>query len=94
MANLYHVRSKEEYLGYDTYDSAVVCAESEEEAARIHPDGHTKFVDGHFRINGGRIWSEYLTWVKSPDEVTVTLIGTAHESISPGTVVCASFNAG
>ena len=26
-------------VDYDTYDAAIVCAESEEEAVKIHPDG-------------------------------------------------------
>ena len=30
--------SQTENAGYDTYDSAVVCAENEEKAKRIHPE--------------------------------------------------------
>jgi hypothetical protein len=68
--------------GYDTYDSAIVCAKDEEEARNIHPED--------------RDW-DYppysSTWCNSPDQVTVELIGTA----APGTrqgVMLASFNAG
>lgn len=36
--NLYLI-SQDENTGYDTYDSAVVAAETAEDAAKIHPDG-------------------------------------------------------
>ena len=65
--------------GYDTYDSAIVCAKSEDVARHTHP---------------GAGWGELsTTWCKSPDQVTVELIGTA----APGTrqgVMLSSFNAG
>jgi hypothetical protein len=64
---------------YDTYDSAVVCAETEEAARGIHPSG------SGWEYSSG-------SWV-SEDKVTVRLIGEATEDIPPG-VVLASFNAG
>lgn len=66
--------------GWDTYDSAVVAAETEEEAKAIHPSGR---------------WDKpYHDWAHSPDQVKATLIGNAHESLNPGDVICSSFNAG
>lgn len=66
--------------GYDTYDSAVVVAETEEDARKIHPHGaewgaHT------------RMWADY------PDRVKVELLGEAIFGTNSG-VVLASFNAG
>jgi len=68
---------------YDFYDSAIVAAESEEEAKMINPEG-------------GRIDSAKTSysWVNSPDEVTAEYIGEAAEGITAGDVICASFNAG
>lgn len=71
---------------YDTYDSAVVIASSEEEARTIHPDGYRWLSTG---------WSGWMgdgTWC-NPEDVTVRLIGTA-TSGKIGDVVVSSFNAG
>jgi len=64
--------------GYDTYDSAVVAAESDGDARSIHPSGYDKWA--------------YDTWCK-PDQVKVTIIGKAEDNMKRG-VICASFNAG
>jgi hypothetical protein len=65
---------------YDTYDAAVVCAESEDEARKIHPNGdYNRFVED--------------SWVYNINDVTVEYIGEASEHISKG-VVLASFRAG
>jgi hypothetical protein len=79
MMNLYLI-SQTESREYDTYDSAVVRAESEEAARLISPDGN---------------WSVdyYSAWCKSPDQVTVQLLGVA-ASDEPAGVVLASYNAG
>ena len=68
--------------GYNTYDSAVVCAENEEEARMTHPDGR-KDWDGEMDY-----WDD---WCDAKD-VKVKLIGTSVEGVERG-VVCASFNA-
>lgn len=74
--------------GYDTYDSCIVCAESEEKVRLIHPNR-----------NKGDNWHEslhsytYNDWVL-PSEVKVTLIGIANETIELNSVVFASFHAG
>jgi len=68
--------------GYDTYDSMVVCAESEADARTIHPDGEDAEND-------------YNSWVRFDkiDKLEVTEIGEAGPSVPRGVVV-ASFNAG
>lgn len=68
--------------GYDTYDSAVVAAETEEAARLMQPSGYG--------------WTPDLrcgTWVR-PEFVRVKLVGLADPSITEPRVICASFNAG
>ena len=68
---------------YDTYDSAVVVAESEEAARHTFPRKWGR---------EGNWWEQdYGEWAH-PEDVNVILLGTAEKDI-PG-VVCASFNAG
>jgi len=73
--------------GYDTFDSAVVVANSAEEAQNIHPcDGSDDFL-------------LYDNWVSRPDLVSVIYLGEVvgepiRHGIYPGAVICASFNAG
>ena len=96
MPNLYLIISPEEYLDYDTYDSAVVCANSEEEARCIHPDGDYIFINERFvSKEGGHTapFGYFSSWIH-PKDVQVTFIGVAAKGMQPGTVVCASFNAG
>ena len=80
---------------WDTYDSAVVAAETEEEARNIYPN------DDNVRWNGSK-WLWYLddgrvfdygsgSWT-SPDNVQVQFLADGYEGPT-GTVV-ASFNAG
>jgi len=76
---LFHI-SQDENCDYDTYDSAVVAAETEEEARRIIPH------------KNGWVISQ-MDWCSSPDLVKVRLIGEAVDGIEKGTI-CASFNAG
>lgn len=71
---------------YDTFDSAVVAAVSEDEARYTHPDGNK--WDGK---QWGRSYG-FADWVR-PDEVQVVHIGEAKEGTEAG-VICASFNAG
>jgi len=74
---------------YDTYDSAVVCAENEEEARKIHPDGTYDYPeDEDLEIMD----EEYGSWVKKK-YVKVEYIGEAREGLKKGVIV-ASFNAG
>jgi hypothetical protein len=64
---------------YDTYDSAVVAAETENEARKTHPSGKNKQ------------WSR--DWASCPEKVQVRYIGEAASGIEAG-VILASFNAG
>lgn len=95
MPNLYLIQGPVEYLGEDTYDSAVVCANSEEEARCIHPDGDYIFINERFVSKDGYACNDknFRGWVH-PNYVGVTLIGVSADYIQAGTVVCASFNAG
>ena len=74
------VISQSENNNYDTYDSAVVAAETEELARNTHPSEYGK-------------WGEdYSSWCSAPDKVKVKLIGDAIPETKPGVIV-ASFNA-
>jgi hypothetical protein len=72
---------------YDTYDSAIVYAESEEDARGIHPDGTTD----------PNSWIPYpelnYDWVDLPEHIKVEYIGEAPH-ITEKSVILASFNAG
>ncbi len=95
---LYHLSSSKR--GYDTYQGAVVVAESAEQAKLIHPSwwvcDHARIVN--FLLNGEKIYDNGYdcwksdSWVNSPDEVEVTLIGTTNEPV--GTIILTDFNAG
>lgn len=93
--NLYHLSQSVE-TGWDTYDSAVVVAATEEGARSTHPNGFARWEDGGWvrhtvhgreRHRSGGDWPEQVT------DVRVLLIGTATPDMVRG-VVCASFNAG
>ncbi len=68
---------------YDTYDSAVVVAKTEEDARDTSPRG------GKVNWPGGN----YGSWASKREEVSVELLGEAKEDLREG-VICASFNAG
>lgn len=80
---LYRI-SQTQNLGYDTYDSAVVCAPNEETARNIHP-GEAKMLFGRTGFD--------RTWCSMPEDVLVEYIGKATKGINQGVIV-ASFNAG
>ena len=77
---LWHI-SQTENGGYDTYDSAVVAAETEDAARVTMPSENEGFGKA------------YGAWCSGPDKVTVELIGEAVEGTKAG-VICASFHAG
>jgi hypothetical protein len=79
--NLYRI-SQEQKNDYDTYDSAVVAAETESKAKRIHPSGDNDD------------WGKWQSWCDAPEAVTAVLIGVATNGTKAGAVICASFNAG
>lgn len=75
---LYYI-SQDVNGGYDTYDAAVVAAETEEEAKKIHPGSPARWDRGN--------------WARSPDEVTAEYLGEAKPGTTPG-VILASYHAG
>lgn len=84
---LYRI-SQSENNDYDTYDSAVVAAESAEDAIRIHPSSYEKERwwedEERLRWNG---WAPRLV------DVVAEYVGEAKEGMARGVIV-ASFNAG
>ena len=95
--------------GYDTYDSAVVAAESEEDARSIHPspfvvfsqDGkwYGRYADNSCTRAQGKANEPYETenyygkWVKA-DQTHLVEVEYLGETNRDRGVVCASFNAG
>ena len=71
---------------YDTFDEAIVCAESEEEAKKIHPGGGELYGDWDGKKEQNGCWCAI-------EDVKVEYIGEAGPDMKSG-VVCASFNAG
>lgn len=82
--NLYLI-SQTANTGYDTYDSAVVCAANPHDAQHTHPDKRSVW-------NADASFDWCSDWAL-PSLVKVTLIGTALPDAKPG-VICASYNAG
>ena len=83
--------------GYDTYDSAVVAAETKQQAKETSPSGYYVWKkDGwYFQYDDGTERNEGKTvyhWT-DPSQVDVRLIGNAVKGTEAG-VICASFNAG
>ena len=78
--NIYLI-SQDVNTGYDTFDSAVVCAVSEEDARDIHPYEYEHWGN-----------KERGTWCFR-NEVKVDLIGVAKRG-AKREVICSSFNAG
>lgn len=92
---IWHIQRVGKY-SYDDYDSAVVVAETEDAARRIHPNGDLTFRDGKWWMRGKATpedWA-YDSWVTpAPDSIRVVLVGEAASGLTAG-VICASFNAG
>jgi hypothetical protein len=76
--NIYLI-SQDENSGYDTHDSAVVCAKSPKDAKEINP-GYGEWGD------------TYPTWASSPSKVKCKKIGETNRKTQG--VILASFNAG
>jgi hypothetical protein len=66
--------------GWDTYDSAVVAAETAEAAKRFDPGGYLIEDDG-------------CCWAGTLEDIEVKFLGEAAPGVKAG-VICASFNAG
>lgn len=83
--NIYKI-SQTENDDYNTYDSAIVYGETEEEARNIHPRCPL--------FTNDELWRNYsYCWASSPDKVTVEKIGETNLEVKSG-VILASFNAG
>lgn len=91
--------------GYDKYDSAVVCAATEEDARHVHPSPYAKGWDQHFgwygeydcadrnpEKHGQRYPFGDGEWT-TPDKVTADQIGISAKGVIEGAVICASLNA-
>ena len=89
---------------YDTYDSAVVCAENEEDARHIHPSPFVTHCRGEkwYGTHTVEPYEEFETenkkrtsWVqlKEISQIEVVYIGEADEAVKRGVIV-SSFNAG
>ena len=85
--------------GWDTYDSCVVVAATENDAQRIHP---SEFADAWSeerglwvatRADGELAPAGNDTWCR-PEQVTAIKVGSAVGDSEAGDVLCASFNAG
>ncbi len=73
---LYALTQEENLSGLGHFDACIVCAQSEDEAKLIHPDGRL-------------IWDyeepePWRAWAESPEYVRCKLIGTAAEGIEKG----------
>lgn len=70
---------------YDTYDSAVVCADNFAEARETHPCGYRECIDWEFK-------EDYWTRCKKASDVEVEYIWEAEEWLEKWVIV-SSFNA-
>ena len=85
--------------GWDTYDSAVVAAETEDEARNIYPDNwdstNPKKWNGSkwlWYLNDGRVLNYGSHSWTSPDNVHVEFLADGYDG--PAGTVLGSFNAG
>lgn len=96
--NIYLITAKN-HGGYDTYDSAVVVAESEDAARVTSPSDYYRWIDGQWHcVFAGGVWRARSRddWPNNPLDsgvVDVQLVGAAAPGSEAG-VVCSSYNAG
>jgi len=83
--NLYFVYR--DFAGYDTCDSIVVCAESEDRARQIQPEDTSGSAPCHHRCTG---WGD----LKDPKDLKVQLIGKALDHFVEEKCICSSYNDG
>lgn len=79
--------TQEVATGYDTYDSCVVVADTEELAKDMHPSQYTRKLN----LLRSTHYPSY-DWAQDPADVSATLLGDATDPTRR--VVCASFHAG
>ena len=95
--NLYKI-SQDVNDEYETYDSAIVAAENEDDARMIHPNKGVYIKNNlwyHIYHTGNELeyWDGYWVPVKDLHLIKVELIGTAKAGTERG-VILASFNGG
>lgn len=76
--------------GYDTYDSCVVCAESEDEARKIHP---SEYESPTWYTEEDPLFCEKWVPPSQIDKIEVKYLGEAYHKVNKG-IVCASYNEG
>lgn len=94
MPQLYKI-SQTKNNNYDTYDSAIVIANSEEEAKKIHPSGVYYWKENKWVSWDDCDYDEGYDWT-SPDNVVCRLISVyvVVELLNENPVICSSYNAG
>jgi len=97
--NLYLI-SQEVNTDWDTFSSAVVIAESEEEARKIHPCGITLEQRVKEAVNKDLVKKWFYDNWTTPDNVTAIFLGvyTGEQlkltEVFDNKIICANFNAG
>jgi hypothetical protein len=83
---------------YDTYDSFICAAESEEEARAMHPSGRVRYdynlgywVDRYGERSDSR--SYLYDWTPDLGDIDVEYLGEGYPGIKKG-IILASYNAG
>jgi hypothetical protein len=90
--NIYLITDDTNDMSYEYYDSAVVIAETETEAQKIHPNGSAVVGDINNRHN-----FDSDSWTNNPYDVKVKYLGRLEPYLIkefPKKIICASFNAG
>jgi len=94
--NIYKI-SQDDVNGMDTFDSAVVVANSEEQAKTIHPSSSYNYITLKREIKFipiPNLHESQKDWTNDPSKVVVEYIGKAANKYIEPAVICASFNAG
>ncbi len=91
------VRDGSDGIDYDEYDSFVVVAQDETTARHIHPSQYGDMTWSHKLetwVNRDLEPRIYHSWTNNIEALEVTYIGVAGPGMTPGMVICSSFNAG
>ncbi len=90
--NLYLI-SQDKVCGYETYDSAVVAAGSEDDARLIHPEGDI-FLNGGAWVDSSGVEDKHnWEWV-SPTDIDCVKVELLGKTIRERGVILSSFTAG
>jgi len=74
--------SQSENVNRGSYDSAVVCASTAENASKVHPHS---IIDWDGKTDKYKVWCD-------KEYVTVEFIGIAGDNVKENSVVCSSYN--